>query len=269
VGDVDVAMVLKVIEPQWKRVPETMDRVRRRIGEVLSWAEVRGLRKPGPLPTRWKGHLDKLLPHPRALKPVVHHAAVPYDAVPGLYAKLAASDAVPEQCLAFTILTATRSQEARGARWDEFDLKNRIWIVPPSRMKRAKEHRVPLSSEALALIERLPRNGEFLFTANGAAKPLVAMSLRRALRRHGGDGATVHGFRSAFRDWGGERTSAPREILEVALAHTIGNATEAAYARGDLLEKRRRVMQAWSTFLASPPARDAAKVVALGGRRHG
>jgi integrase len=264
VGDIDTAMVVKVIEPQWKRAPQTMDRVRRRIGEVLGFAEVRGFRKPGPSPTRWKNHFDKLLSHPSKLKPVVHHAAMTYDVVPGLFAKLIASDAIPEQCLAFTILTATRSQEARGARWDEIDFKAKLWTVPPSRMKRSREHRVPLSAEAMKLIARLPRNGEFLFTVNGNGKPIVAMSLRKALHRHGGDSVTVHGFRSAFRDWGGEKTATPRELLEVALAHAIGNQTEAAYARGDLLEKRRRLMQQWATHCATPAApADRSKVVAL------
>ena len=184
--------------------------------------------------------------------------------------KLIATDAIPELCLAFTILTATRSQEARGARWDEFDLKAGIWTVPPSRMKRTREHRVPLSAEAMKLIERLPRNGEYLFTVNGNGKPIVAMSLRKALRRHGGDGFTVHGFRSAFRDWGGERTSAPRELLEVALAHAIGNQTEAAYARGDLLEKRRQIMEQWATHCATPSApADRDTVVTLRGVRRG
>ena len=242
-----------------------MDRVRRRIGEVLGFAEVRGLRKPGPLPTRWKNHLDKLLPHPRELKPVEHHAAMTYDAVPDLYRKLIATDAIPELCLAFTILTAMRIQEARGARWDEIDLKAKHLDRAAERMKRTREHRVPLSDEAMKLIERLPRNGEYLFAVNGNGKPIVAMSLRKALHRHGGDGVTVHGFRSAFRDWGGERTNAPRELLEVALAHAIGDETEAAYARGDLLEKRRRVMQQWATHCATPSARaNRAKVVALG-----
>jgi integrase len=263
-------MVLKVIEPEWKRAPKTMDLVRSRIGEVLGFAVVRGFRKPGPLPTQWKNHLDKLLPHPRELKPIVHHAALAYDAVPDLYRKLIATDGISELCLAFTILTAVRSQEARGARWDEFDLRAGIWTVPPSRMKRSREHRIPLSAEAMKLIKRLPRNGDHLFAVNGSGKPVVAMSLRNALSRHGGD-ATVHGFRSAFRDWGGERTNAPRELQEVALAHAIGNATEAAYARGDLLEKRRRLMQQWATHCAGPAApADRDTVVAIhGSRRHG
>jgi integrase len=245
-----------------------MDRVRRRIGEVLGYAEVRKLRPPGPLPTRWKNHLDKLLPHPRTLKPVEHHAAIAYADAPALFARLAASAAVAERCLAFTMLTAVRSAEARGAKWSEFDFKEKIWTVPPERMKRSREHRVPLSAEALALIEKLPRHGEFLFTANGSGKPIVAMSLRKALARHAGEGLTVHGLRSSFRTWADERTNYPRELKEVALAHAIGDQTEAAYARSDLIEKRRRLMQQWASFLAAPPA--TARVVPLReGRGHG
>jgi integrase len=135
-----------------------------------------------------------------------------YDAVPALFAKLIATDAVAEACLAFAILTAVRSAEARGARWDEIDLKNKLWIVPVARMKAAREHRVPLSAEAVKLIERLLRNGDLLFTVNGSGKPVAALTLRKALKRHGGDGYTVHGFRSCFRDWGGERTNVPREL---------------------------------------------------------
>ena len=188
-----------------------------------------------------------------------------YDAVPRLFVKLFTSDAIPELCLAFTILTAVRSQEARGARWDEFDFKAGVWTVPPSRMKRRREHRIPLSAEAVKLIQRLPRTGEYLFTANGNGSPIVAMSLRKALHRHGGDAFTVHGFRSAFRTWGGERSNAPRELLEVALSHAIGNQTEAAYARGDLLEKRRRIMQQWAAHCVTPAAPTPGKVVAIGG----
>ena len=268
VGDIDTAMVVKVIEAQWRRAPETLDRVRRRIGEVLGFAEVRGFRTPGPLPTRWKNHLDKLLPHPRALKPVEHHAALAYNEVPALFAKLVATGAIPEQCLAFTILTAVRSQEARGARWAEVDFATKLWTVPPERMKRSRPHRVPLSDEALKLITGLPRTSEYLFSINGNGRPVVAMSLRKALKRHGGDGLTVHGLRSSFRTWADERTNHPREIKEVALAHAIGTATEAAYARGDLLEKRRRLMQQWAAHCAAPPVPADRKIVALAGK-HG
>ena len=145
----------------------------------------------------------------------MHHRSDDLCRGPGLFQRLIATDSIPELCLALSILTATRSQEARGARWDEFDFAAKLWMIPPSRMKRAGPYRVPLSAEALALIKRLPRKGEYLFTVNGNGKPIVAMSLRKALHRHGGGGFTVHGFRSAFRDWGGERTNAPRELLEV------------------------------------------------------
>jgi integrase len=258
-------MVLKVVEPHWKRTPITADRVRRRIGEVLGYAEARGLRKAGPLPTRWAGHLDKLLPRPRDVKKLEHHAAMGFDAVPNLYRKLIATDAIPELCLAFTILTATRSGEARGARWDEIDLANKLWVIPAARMKADREHRVPLSDEAMALIQRLPRNGgDLLFTVNGSGKAVNALTVRKALKRHGGDGYTVHGMRSCFRDWGGERSAAPRELLEVALAHAIGSKVEQAYARGDLLEKRRKIMTQWAQHCATPAAGDTAKGGDLG-----
>jgi integrase len=263
VNDVDTAMLLRCIEGEWRRAPETLDRVRRRIGEVLAFAEVRGLRKPGPNPTRWKGHLDQLLPHPKKLKPVVHHPAMKYDDVPNLFKKLVASDSIPELALAFAILTAARSQEAGGARWDEIDFATGVWTIPPSRMKRAREHRVPLSAEAMKLIERLPRTGELMFSTGTV--PIASLALRRALKRHGCGDFTVHGFRSSFRDWGSERTGAPREILEVALAHAIGSRTEVAYARGDLLERRRRIMESWALHCTSPtqPANHNSKIVSL------
>jgi integrase len=264
VADVDAAMVVKILEPEWKRAPVTADRVRQRIGEVLAYGTVRGWRGPGLCPTRWKGHLDKLLPAPRTLMPVQHHPAMPYADVPALMRKLLAVDAIPELCLAFAILTATRSAEVRGARWDEFDFQTNIWSVPPSRMKRKRPHRVPLSDAAVALLARLPRTSEYLFALG--ARPVVAHTLRKVLARVGGPGATVHGFRSSFRDWGGERTNMPRELLEVALSHRVGDATEISYARGDLLERRRRLMEEWSRFLTTPPS--TAPVVPLR-RRHG
>jgi integrase len=262
VGDIDTAMVIKVLEPEWKRIPVTMDRVRRRIGEVLGYAQVRGLRPAGPSPTEWRNHLDQMLRHPREIKPVQNHAALAYAEVPNLYRKLAASDAIPELCLGFAVLTAVRSGEARGAMWSEIDLENRVWTVPPSRMKRKHEHRVPLSDEAIRLIERLPRKGEFLFSIGGG-KPVVAMSLRKALERHGGDGLTVHGLRSSFRDFGSEQTDAPREVLEHALAHVVGPASEIAYARSDMLEKRRAVMAQWADHCSGKLA--ASNVVSLHG----
>jgi integrase len=266
VAEIDTGMVIAAIEPEWKRAPVTMDRVRRRVGEVLGYAQVRGHRPSGPLPTKWKNHLDQTLPHPREIKPVVHHAALPYADVPALYAKLTAPDAtISDLCLAFTILTVGRSVEQRGAEWTEIDSAAKNWTVPPARMKRKREHRVPLSAEALALLDRLPRNGPYLFTVNGNKKPIVAMTLRKSLARHAGAGFTVHGLRSTFRTWADERTNYPREIKEVCLAHSIGDQTEAAYARSDLVEKRRRLMAQWASFLAAPPA--AAAVVPLRGGR--
>jgi integrase len=203
-----------------------------------------------------------LLPDPRALRPVTNFPAMKYDDVPDLYQKLIASDSIPELALAFAVLTATRSQEARGAKWSEIDLKTAVWTIPPERMKTRKEHRVPLSDEALRIIERLPRNGEFLFSVDGVA-PIVSVSLMRVLKRHAGDGLTVHGFRSCFRDWGSEKTSAPRELLEIALAHTIGGSVERAYSRSDLLEKRRGLMQSWAAFCSTPDADRAANVVPM------
>ena len=234
------------------------------IGEVLGFAEVRGFRNLGRCRRAGKT-ISINCCHPRSLKPVVHHPAMAYADVPALVQKLLTSNNPIDLCLAFTILTATRSAEARGARWDEIDLAKKIWNVPTSRMKRAKEHRVPLSTEALALTKRLPRNGEFLFS-NGRGP--VAMSLRKALARQAGPGFTVHGFRSSFKDFCGERSGAPREIAELCLAHAIGSAVEQAYARSDLLDRRRQLMQQWATFLLAPPA-TGSKVVALRGRRRG
>jgi integrase len=267
VADIDTAMVLRVIEPHWKRAAQTADRVRNRIGEVLGWATVRGFRPVGPLPTRWKGHLDQILPAVREIAPVVHHAALPYAEAPGLFAKLTAADApIPELCLAFAMTTATRSVEARGARWDEIDFKTNIWTIPAERMKEGREHVVPLSTQALALIARLPRTGDCLFAINGRAKPIVAMSLRIALRRHAGEGFTVHGTcRATFRTWSDEETEGfERELKEIALSHAIGDSeTERAYRHSTMVEKRRRLMQQWADYLEAPA--DTARVIPLRG----
>jgi integrase len=270
VSDIDTGMVLRVIEPHWRRAPETLDRVRGRIGEVLGYAQVRGFRPAGSLPTEWKNHLDKVLPPSSMVKPVQHHPALTYADAPALFAKLTAADAsIPELCLALTMLTALRSGESRGARRDEFDAASRIWTVPAKRMKEKKEHRVPFSDHALRLVERLPRNGgEHLFAINGNDKPIVAMSLRNALERHAGEGLTVHGLRSTFRTWADEETNYERELKEIALAHAVGDAVERAYARSDMIEKRRRMMSAWAGFLSRSSAAGA-EVVPFAGARHG
>jgi integrase len=208
---VDTAAVLGCIEGDWRRAPVTMDRVRSRIAEVLAFAEVREWRPAGPSPARWGGHLDQILAAPSKVKPRKHHPSVPYPEAPALFAKLTTADApVPEQCLAFAVLTATRSVEARGAKWSEFDFAAGAWTVPAERMKLKREHVVPLSRRALALIEQLPRIGEYLFAINGRAKLIVAMSLRKALKRHAGAGYTVHGCRATFRTWADEETEFER-----------------------------------------------------------
>jgi len=263
VADIDTGMVLRCIEGDWKRAPETMDRVRRRIGEVLGFCQVRNLRPAGALPTAWENHLDKLLPHPRSIQPVKHHPAMAYADVPALYAKLSASDAIADACLALVLLTAVRSVEAREAQWNEIDFAARTWTIPASRMKKKLAHVVPLSDEAMALIERLPRKGEHLFAINGDDKPLVAMTLRKTLARHAGEGYTIHGFRASFRTWSDECSNYPERIKEFCLAHVESNATVKAYMRSDLLAQRAKLMVQWASYLASPPAVDATSVVPL------
>jgi integrase len=194
VADIDTAMVMNVIEGGWRRAPETMDRVRRRIGEILGWATARGFRPPGSLPTQWKNHLDKLLPHPRALKPVVHHPTIGYAAAPALYQKLIASGEVADLCLAFLMLNASRSIEARGARWDEIDSKSRIWRVPPERMKKRKEHRVALSAEADRALAAKPQR-----------TPVCARRRRSAARRHDSAQSALPPWRQGHRAWNARR----------------------------------------------------------------
>jgi integrase len=276
VADIDTAAVLKVVEPIWRKVPITADRIRKRVGEVLGFAQARGHRPPGALPTIWKNHLSTLLPAPRDLKPVQHHAGVAYTAAPALYAKLIAAidaahdvnDVIPEIGLAFVMLTAVRSVEARGAKWSEIDAA-KVWLIPPSRMKKGTAHSVPLSTQAFALLGRLPKGGDLLFTMNGRATHITAQTLRNCLARYAGEGFTIHGFRGCCRKWADEETTADPQTKKLLLAHKLGNATEEAYGSPLLLAKRRRLMQQWATFLAAPPT-DAARVVPLRrGQRHG
>jgi len=249
VRDVGVAQVLAVLEPIWATTNETAVRVRGRIELVLDWAAARDLRE-GPNPARWRGHLDKLLPRPSKLNNRRHHAALPVEAIGAFVALLRASEGVGARALEFTILTAARSGEVRGARWPEIDLEAGVWIVPGSRMKAGKEHRVPLSDEAVQLLRALPRvvGADLVFPAPRGGV-LSDMTLLAVLRRLDVP-AVPHGFRSTFRDWAAERTNYPREVAEMALAHTIADKVEAAYRRGDLFEKRRLMMADWAKFLA-------------------
>jgi integrase len=253
VAAVDTALVMKVLEPIWTEIPETASRVRGRIEAVLDWATVRGYRA-GDNPARWRGHLNKLLPQRSKIRPVQHYPALPYAEMADFMAVLRSQEGVAAKALEFTILTAARTGEVIGARWDEFDFSNKVWIVPSSRMKGAKEHRVPLSGEALAVVQALPREGELVF-------PLSNMAMLELLKRMGRDDLTVHGFRSAFRDWAAERTSYPREVAEAALAHKLADKVEAAYRRGDLFEKRRRLMAEWAKYCYT--RKSGAKVVDL------
>lgn len=250
VRDVALSHVLAVLEPIWKTKNETASRLRGRIELVLDWATARGLRD-GPNPARWRGHLDKLLAKPSKVNKREHHAALPVADVGAFMVRLRKADGMGARALEFAILTAARSGEVRGATWAEIDDVAKVWTVPASRMKAGKEHRVPLSAEALALLKALPRMAatDLVFPASRGGM-LSDMTLAAVLRRMAVP-AVPHGFRSTFRDWASERTNYPREAAEMALAHAIGDKVEAAYRRGDLFEKRRRLMADWALFLAS------------------
>jgi len=250
VDEIDTEAVLGVLQPLWRTTPETASRLRGRIEAVLDAARAKGHTSRNEAnPARWRGHLDKLLPKRQKLTRG-HHAAMAFDDVPEFIGKLRDRQATAALALEFLTLTAARSGEVLGARWAEFDLKGKVWVIPAARMKAGCEHRVPLSCRALAILDVLAKGkvGEFIFAGQKAGKPLSGMAMEMVLRRMKVESATVHGFRSAFRDWCGEATSFPREIAEAALAHVAGDATERAYRRGDALEKRRTLMEAWAGF---------------------
>lgn len=258
VSEITTEDVLAVLKPLWKDKRETGSRIRQRIETVLDAATVEG-RRSGPNPAAWGGHLDKVLPpHGKASKG--HHAAMPWDRLPKFMAELELREGIAARALEFLILTAARSGEVRGARWHELDLDGRVWRVPAERMKAGREHRVPLSARAVAVVEtmlplrpRLDPDNALVFPGLRRA-PLSDMTLGAVLKRMSVTDATVHGFRSAFRTWAGEMTATPFEVMEAALAHAIADATVAAYARTDLFEKRRKLMEDWEAFLSTPPA---------------
>lgn len=247
INTIDTALVMKCLEPIWQTKRETASRIRGRVESVLDWAKVRGFRE-GENPSRWRGHLDKLL-SPRKMAQN-HYAALEFKHMQGFMADLRKRDGFGARALEFTILTAARSGEVRGATWREIDFEERLWIVPSSRMKAKKEHRVPLSDAAMAILFAMPREEDKpdnIIFANNKGGALSDMSLTAVLKRMKVD-VTAHGFRSTFRDWAAERTSHSPEAIEMALAHTIRNQVEAAYRRGDLLEKRRQLMDDWDSF---------------------
>jgi integrase len=240
--------VLLVLRPIWLEKPETASRLRGRIEKVLDAAKARGHRE-GENPARWRGHLDHLLPRPSKLTRG-HHAAMAYEAVPAFIGRLRDREATAAVALEFCILTAARTGEVLGAKWSEIDLEKKLWTVPPMRMKAGREQRVPLPRRAISILESLAQTnvGEHVFAGQQAGKPISSMAMEMMLRRMKVQNATVHGFRSSFRDWAGNESSFPREIIEAALAHVIGDKAEQAYRRGDALEKRRRLMETWAAY---------------------
>lgn len=252
ISAVDTALVLKILEPIWKTKNETASRLRGRIESVLDWAKVHGYRE-GENPARWKGHLDKLLPKPSRVQTVVHHAALPFSEISVFMEQLRQQGGIAALALEFTVLTACRSGEVRGATWDEIDLAAQTWTIPEARMKAGKEHRVPLTDAALAILQKVKDYsiGDRVFPGQKEGSPLSDMALTAVLRRMG-QTVTAHGFRSSFRDWAGESTAYPREVIEHALAHQLADKAEAAYARGTLFDKRRRLMDDWARYCAIP-----------------
>lgn len=265
VARIQTADVIGALKPIWNAKPETANRVRQRIEAVLDYASALGIRK-GDNPARWRGHLDHLLPKPTKVKAVKHHPALHHVEIAGFMDDLSNRTGVAARALAFTILTAARSGETRGAIWAEIDLDAKIWTIPAKRMKAGKEHRVPLTQEAIALLGPKGDDKTLIFgSETKLGRPISDMSMTAVLRRMGRDTITVHGFRSTFRDWAGETTSFPREVIEAALAHGIKDKAEAAYARSDLFDKRRKLMEAWKQKVVEKAA--AKNVVAMSNQR--
>jgi integrase len=257
--------VLAVLKPIWTDKPETASRLRGRIEKVLDAAKAKGHRS-GENPARWRGHLDHLLPKPLKLTRG-HHAAMPYDQVAAFVADLRQREATAAQALEFCILTAARSGEVLGLRRSEIDFDRKIWTVPAGRMKAGREHRVPLSGRAFAIVKDLAKThaGDFIFAGQTRSKPLSNMAMDMMLRRMKREDVTVHGFRSSFRDWAGNVSSFPREVTETALAHVIGDKAEQAYRRSDALEKRRRLMDAWAAFCEPRKRANIVQLRSVGG----
>jgi integrase len=269
---------VSILEPIWTNVTETAGRLRGRIEAILDWATARGYRK-GENPARWKGHLSAILPAVGKVQRIRHHSALDYRHVGAFMTSLSGCEGIGARALEFSILAAARSGSARGAQWSEIDLQAQVWTIPADRMKAGREHRVPLSDAAVKLLASLPRlKGSGLIFPNGKGSQLSDMTLTAVIRRMhqqridaGEDGwsdsagriITAHGFRSTFRDWAGETTAHPREVIEHALAHQLADKAEAAYARGTLFEKRRRLMADWAKFCALTNTRPVAEVVPI------
>lgn len=254
-AEITTGHVLEILQPIWAEKTETASRVRNRIELILDAAKAKGLRD-GENPARWRGHLDKLLPKRSKVQARQHHAALPWSELPAFMVELAAHDDLTYQAMRLTILTACRTSEVLGATWTEIDLESRTWTIPAARMKASKDHRVPLSDAALAVLASLPRieGSPYLFPGARKGRPLSNMAMLMGLRRMGRGELTMHGFRSTFRDWAAESTHYPREVCEMALAHTVATGAEAAYWRGDVFEKRRALMADWAAYATTAPA---------------
>jgi integrase len=266
---VDTGLVLKVLEPIWTAKPETASRLRGRLESILDFAKARDYRD-GENPARWRGHLDKLLPARSKVREVEHHAALPYAELSAFLVALREQEGIAARALEFLILSAARTGEVIGALWSEIDLLDKTWTVPAARMKAHREHRVPLSARALAILDEMQvarhsddARDSFVFPGRKPGTPLSNMAFLMLLRRMGLGSLTAHGFRATFKTWASERTSAQNQIVEASLAHVIGNKVEQAYRRGDLFEKRRRLMQQWATFCATAPAKEVQNVTPL------
>jgi integrase len=270
VQGVDVALVMKVLEPIWATKTETASRVRGRIESVLDWASARGYRL-GENPARWRGHLENLLPRRSRVQKVKHHPALPYGEVGAFMASLQRQQGIAASAFEFLILTACRTGEVIGARWGEFNIQEASWTVPAERVKAGRQHRVPLSPAAITVISAMQkvcateRGNGFVFPGGKQGRPLSDAAIWAVLKRTGRSDLTVHGFRSTFRDWAAERTNYPREAAEMALGHAVSDKVEAAYRRSDLFEKRRRLMDEWARFCRSGAR--AGKVVAIRGQQ--
>ena len=261
VDQVDAAHVMRCIEPIWTTRTETASRLRGRIEAVLDWATVRGYRN-GDNPARWRGHLDKLLPRPSQVARVKHHPALPDTEVGAFMQQLREDSGVASRALELTILTAARTNEVIQAEWSEFDLDLKTWTVPAERMKSKREHRVPLSDAAVAALKAVKgRSQRYVFPGHKRGSHLSNTAVLQVLKRWGRTGITVHGFRSTFRDWCAESTNYPSDVAEMALAHTLRDKTEVAYRRGDLFEKRARLVADWARYCSKPT--EPARVVSI------
>ncbi len=267
VQSIDTGLVAKVIEPIWATKTETASRIRGRIESVLDWATARKYRN-GENPARWKGHLDNLFPKRAKVQKVKHHAALPYHEIGAFMATLRQHDAVSARGLEFLILNAARTGEVIGATWDEIDFDNAIWAIPAERMKSGKEHRVPLSATSIVTLRSMKdvAVSGYVFPGGKRNRPLSNMAFLQLLKRMGRGDLTAHGFRSTFRDWVAERTNYPNEVAEMALAHTVGDKVEAAYRRGDMFEKRHRMMRDWAEFCSRLDS-NVSNVISLDGSK--